>query len=88
MSRRPYAKASQRFVMYIPNALREEIEDWVGKMGMTLAEFGREAFESYLNSKRREERNAQLVETCRLFENKSKRILKEWASTEIENWPA
>ncbi|MFQ5752309.1 MAG: hypothetical protein ACE5HI_09960 [bacterium] len=81
-------KTNQRFVMYIPNNLREEIESWVKKTGITMAEFGREAFKSYLSDRRREERNAQLAETCRIFENNNDRIFKEWAVIENENWPA
>lgn len=81
-------KTNQRFVMYIPNNLREEIESWVKKTGITMAEFGREAFKSYLIDRRREERNAQLAETCRIFENNNDRIFKEWAVIENENWPA
>lgn len=61
-------KTSQRFVMYIPFSLRREIDIWAEKMNMTLAEFGREAFESYLDNKKRQERDQQLMETCQLFE--------------------
>jgi hypothetical protein len=74
--------------MYIPNNLREEIEVWVNKMGITMAEFGRDAFESYLSDKRREERNLQLAETCKIFEDGNEELLKEWAVVENENWPA
>lgn len=82
MPRRPRVKSNHRFVLYIPNALRKEIEDWVNKMGITFAEFGREAFELYLNNKRKEERNAQLEETCKLFGNENKLVLKEWDEIE------
>lgn len=88
MSRRTAVKPNHRFVMYIPSALRKEIEDWVNKMGITFAEFGREAFELYLHKKRKEEKNAQLAETCRMFESKNKSILDKWAGIEAENWPA
>jgi len=88
MSRRTAVKPNHRFVLYIPNALRKEIEDWVNKMGITFAEFGREAFELYLHKKRKEEKNAQLAETCRIFESKNKSILNKWAGIEVENWPA
>ncbi|NIR53181.1 hypothetical protein GWO43_31455 [candidate division KSB1 bacterium] len=88
MSRKPNSKSSQRFVMYIPNNLREEIENWVDKMGITLAEFGREAFESYLKDIRREERNAKLAETCRIFEESNSSTYQEWQEMEDENWPA
>jgi len=88
MSRRTAVKPNHRFVLYIPSALRNEIEDWVNKMGITFAEFGREAFELYLHKKRKEEKNAQLAETCRMFESKNKSILDKWAGIEAENWPA
>ncbi|MCH7678185.1 hypothetical protein IID10_02335 [candidate division KSB1 bacterium] len=88
MSRRTAVKPNHRFVLYIPSALRKEIEDWVNKMGITFAEFGREAFELYLHKKRKEEKNAQLAETCRMFESKNKSILDKWAGIEAENWPA
>ncbi len=88
MSRRTAVKPNHRFVLYIPNALRKEIEDWVNKMGITFAEFGREAFELYLHKKRKEEKNAQLAETCRMFESKNKSVLNKWAGIEAENWPA
>ena len=88
MSRRTAVKPNHRFVLYIPSALRKEIEDWVNKMGITFAEFGREAFELYLHKKRKEEKNAQLAETCQMFESKNKIILDKWAGVEAENWPA
>ncbi len=88
MSRRTAVKPNHRFVMYIPNSLRNEIEDWVNKMGITFAEFGREAFELYLHNKRKEEKNAQLAETCRMFESKNKSTLNKWAGIEAENWLA
>jgi len=88
MSRRTAVKPNHRFVLYIPSALRKEIEDWVNKMGITFAEFGREAFELYLHKKRKEEKTAQLAETCRMFESKNKSILDKWAGIEAENWPA
>ncbi len=74
MSRGSVVNPDQRFVLYVPNALRKEIEDWVNKMGITFAEFGREAFELYLSSKRKEERNTQLTETCKLFESKNNNV--------------
>jgi hypothetical protein len=86
MPGRLYAKPNQRFVMYISNNLREEIEDWVDKMDITLAEFGREAFETYLENKKREQRHAQLAETCRLFDVTSDRVDRDWASTETDSW--
>ncbi len=85
---RTAVKPSQRFVLYIPNTLRKEIEDWVNKMGITFTEFGRDAFELYLSNKRKEERDAQLAETCQLFESKNNRVLNDWAGVEAENWPA
>ncbi len=88
MSRRAAVKPNHRFVLYIPNALRKEIEDWVNKTGITFTEFGREAFELYLSEKRKEERDAQLAETCRLFERKNNSVLNEWAGVEAETWPA
>lgn len=74
--------------MYIPTNLREEIETWVNKMGITLAEFGREAFETYLSDKRKEERTEQLVETCKILDQHNDSVLKEWSSLEQESWPA
>jgi len=88
MSRGSVVNPDQRFVLYVPNALRKEIDDWVNKMGITFADFGREAFELYLSSKRKEERNTQLTETCKLFESKNNSVLNDWAGVEAENWPA
>ena len=85
---RTAVKPSQRFVLYVPITLRKEIDDWVNKMGITFAEFGRDAFELYLSNKRKEERDAQLAETCQLFESKNNRVLNDWAGVEAENWPA
>jgi hypothetical protein len=86
MSTKAYPKTNQRFVMYIPNSLRQEVESWVCQRAMTLAEFGREAFEYYLDNKKREERKKQLAETCRLFSDINDDILKEWARAETESW--
>ncbi len=87
MNNRMYTKPSQRFVMYIPNNLREEIDDLVDKRGITLAEFGRDAFESYLNSIRQEEQRAQLAETCRIFGTDNQNIANLWTGVENGNWP-
>ncbi|RMD92886.1 MAG: hypothetical protein D6813_05085 [Calditrichaeota bacterium] len=80
-------KNSQRFVMYIPNELRKEIENWVNKKGITMAEFGREALEEYLNSKLREERHAQLAETCKKFNHFHKEVKERWKALENKDWP-
>ena len=88
MSRRSAVKPNHRFVLCIPDSLRIEIENRVSKMGITFAEFGREAFELYVNETRNEERDAQLAETCRQFERKNNGVLKEWAGVEAETWPA
>lgn len=88
MRRKPNLKSSQRFVMYIPNNLRAEIEGWVSKMGITLADFGRDAFIKYLDEIKRQERNAQLAETCRFFESNNVSVYREWASADKENWAA
>ncbi len=87
MNNRMYTKSSQRFVMYIPNNLREEIDDLVDKRGITLAEFGRDAFENYLNSIRQEEKRAQLAETCRIFGPDNQNIANLWTGVENGNWP-
>ena len=84
----PNTKANQRFVMYISDKLRKEIAKWVKKQGITMAQFGREAFETHLRNKRREERHAQLAETCRLIELINSNNIEEWRSIETENWPA
>ncbi len=88
MSRGSAVNPDHRVVLYVSNVLRKEIEDWVNKMGITFAEFGREAFELYLSNKRKEERNTQLAETCQLFESKNNSVLNDWAGVEAENWPA
>ena len=88
MPRRTAVKPNHRFVLYIPNTLHKEIEGWVNKMGISFAEFGRDAFELYLSNKRKEERDAQLAETCQLFESKNNIVLNDWAGVEAENWPA
>ncbi len=76
MSRGSVVSPDHRFVLYVSNALRKEIEDWVNKMGITFAEFGRDAFELYLSNKRKEERDVQLAETCQLFESKNTKRLE------------
>ncbi|MFQ5677694.1 MAG: hypothetical protein ACE5G1_17530 [bacterium] len=78
MPRKAIIKTNHRFVMYIPDMLRKEVERWTNKMGMTFAEFGREAFELYLEKKRKEEREAQLAETCRLFKSQNTTLLNDW----------
>ncbi|MFQ5708948.1 MAG: hypothetical protein ACE5HO_15935 [bacterium] len=87
MTRKANTKARQRFVMYIPNDLRREIETWASQKGITLAEFGREAFESYLHAKRREERHAQLAETCQMLAELNDQVAEKWGITDAENWP-
>jgi len=79
-------KANQRFVMYIPSALRDEVECWVDKMNMTYAEFGREAFEHYISNKKREERNRELAETCRIFERQNNTVFADWRQPDMESW--
>ncbi len=88
MRRKLNMKSSQRFVMYIPNNLRKEIEVCVNKMGITLADFGRDAFVAYLDEIKRRERTEQLAETCRLFESNNETIYREWATADNGNWAA
>lgn len=87
MARKSNHKVRQRFVMYIPTDLRQEIEYWVKKQGITLAEFGREAFVSFLEKKRREERHAQLAKTCQLLSGDDEQIAAKWWMAESETWP-
>jgi len=75
-------KNSQRFVMYVPRELRREIQLWAAKKNMTMAEFGRAAFETYLNGKKRQERNEQLMETCRMFESTNQHLSTDWVPAE------
>ncbi|MCG8603431.1 hypothetical protein MJD09_00310 [bacterium] len=79
-------KASHRFVMYISGQLREQIEDLVRQNGLTLAAFGRRAFESYLSQLQMEERNRQLTKTCMIFEQKNQQVFNQWADVE-KGWP-
>ena len=88
MSVRINTKANKRFVMYIPGELRDEIEAWVGRKGSSLAEFGRAAFEFYLCVKKKEERNQQLAETCRIFDTDTESATDPWHTTEREAWPS
>jgi hypothetical protein len=80
-------KASHRFVMYISNQLREQVEELVKQNGLTLAAFGRRAFESYLSQLQMEERNRQLAQTCRIFEQRNQQIFNRWAEVD-KSWPA
>lgn len=57
----------QRFVFYISDDMRRQIEALVDKHGMTMARFGREALQSYLELKRIEKRKTELLETCKTF---------------------
>jgi hypothetical protein len=41
-----------------------------------------------LSDRRREERDEELAETCRVFEDFNAQIVKDWSVTENENWPA
>ncbi|RMD67237.1 hypothetical protein D6833_00490 [Candidatus Parcubacteria bacterium] len=85
-ARKSQNRGSKRFVMYIPNTLRDEIEACVNETGMTLAEFGREAFATYLCDLRRKKRDAQLAETCRLLDGSNQLVLRNWTKTESEMW--
>jgi hypothetical protein len=86
MSVKTQLRSDQRFVLYISNTLRTEIEHWVEREDMSLAEFGREAFEYYLTNKKKEERDRQLAETCKLFKRTNSRVMIDWGRAEGENW--
>lgn len=87
MERTITTKANQRFVLYISHELRQRIEQWVTTNGITMADFGREAFKSYLENKRKEERMLQLAETCKLFKQQQNRVNQEWKATDFDSWP-
>lgn len=66
---RKHDKPSKRYVFYITEELRREIQQQAEREGMTFARFGRLALESYLQLKKQESRRAQLSETCKKFVN-------------------
>ena len=80
-------KANKRIVMYVPNELCYEIKSWVGENYTTLSDFGREAFRYYLEERRREEVQQQLVESCAHFNQINDQINAEWAKADGEYWP-
>ena len=81
-------KASQRFVMYISTHLRKEIEARVRQSGVTLAAFGRQAFETYLGRLKTEEIDRQLAQTCLIFQQTNQKVFKAWAEVDQANWPS
>lgn len=67
MSHKMVTKNGRRLVVYISEDLREKINDWIDNEGISMADFTRDALESYLRDKQREQRNLELKETCRLI---------------------
>lgn len=74
MSHKMVTKSGRRLVVYISDDLRQEINGWVDNEGISLADFTRDALESYLREKQREKRNAELKETCQLISGRQKDI--------------
>jgi hypothetical protein len=70
-------KTGHRLHLIVPAELFEEIEDCVTNEGTSLADFCREAMELSLHEKRRKKTRQQILETCKIFEQKSKEVLKE-----------
>ena len=87
MKKMQHTKTSQRFVMYISTHLRKEIEDRVRQSGLTLAAFGREAFETYLGQLKKEETDRQLTQTCLIYQQTNQKVFKAWAEIDQTNWP-
>ena len=87
MSQKLVTKHGKRFVLYISPELREEITERVDKDGTTLADFAREAFESYLKIRNKEEQQSQLAETCALFQASETNGSNKWKNVEAEGWP-
>ncbi|KAA3658599.1 MAG: hypothetical protein DWQ10_10875 [Calditrichaeota bacterium] len=86
MSQKLVTKNGKRFVLYISQELRNEITDCVNRDGTTLADFARDAFESYLCNRRQEERRRQLEESCMMFKNFDGQRLQAWGKTESDGW--
>ena len=67
MSRKLVTKSEHRLVVYISADLRKEINGWLESEDVSLADFTRDALEMYLRKKQREQRAAELRETCQLL---------------------
>ena len=80
-------KSNRRFVLHISSELRQQIEEWVNRNGVTMAYFGRVAFRKFLEDKKRERRQVQLLETCKRFEKRNTGLMDEWSETDFEKWP-
>ena len=66
---------------------RSQMEEIASRKGISLAELGRQALESYLVEARRQQRRQRLCETATKHADIIEGVAEEWQATEVEGWP-
>jgi len=66
---------------------RSQMEEIASRRGVSLAELGRRALESYLAAARRQQRLQHLCETATKHADIIEGVAEEWRITEVEGWP-
>ena len=65
---------------------RSQMEELASRKGVSLAELGRQALESYLVEARRQQRLQRLCETAVKYADIIEGVAEEWQVTEVEGW--
>ncbi|MDP8240718.1 MAG: CopG family transcriptional regulator [Candidatus Hatepunaea meridiana] len=66
---------------------RSQMDEIASHRGVSLAELGRQALESYLVEARRQQRLQHLCETATKHADIIEGVAEEWQITEVEGWP-
>jgi len=87
MSPAKTASVHSRVNIPISPETRSQMEEIASRKGVSLAELGRRALESYLTEARRQLRLQRLCETAAKHADIIEGVAEEWQVTEVEGWP-
>jgi len=66
---------------------RSQMEEVASSKGVSMAELGRQALETYLAEERHSQRLQRLCETAVKYADIIEGVAEEWRVTEVEDWP-
>ncbi|MDP8205037.1 MAG: hypothetical protein P9L92_00095 [Candidatus Electryonea clarkiae] len=81
------APSRKRISIPISDELHVSLTRLARQNKTTVAKIGREAIQKFIKKKQWEERQKKLAETCTILEEISDEITRDWAVTEVEEWP-
>jgi len=87
MSPTKTATVNSRINIPISPETRTRLEEIAADKGVSLAQLGRQALESFLAAERRRLRLQRLCETATRYADIIEGVAEDWRATEVEGWP-